>query len=75
MGFLERPGGQHGWSTEHNGRVMGDGIDKDFCRRFEFYFHETLFEGSVSTLKCLNHLNSSDHFTGLVCLESDQQII
>lgn len=75
MGFPERPGGQHVWSTEHNGRVMGNGVGKDLCKRFEFYFHETPFEGSVRILKCLNCMNSSDHFIERVCLESDQQII
>lgn len=75
MGFLERPGGQHGRSTEHNERVIGDGVGKDLCKRFEFYFHETPFEENVRILKCLNCLNSSDRFIGLVCLESDQQII
>lgn len=61
-------------STEHNGRVMGDGVGKGLCKRFGFYFHEMPLEGSVRIQKCLNYLNSSDHFAELVHLGPDQQM-
>ena len=54
---------------------MGGGVGKGLCKRFEFYFHETPWEGSVRIQKCFSYLNSSDPLTELVHLGSDQQII
>ena len=71
---MERPGSQHDWSTERSDESDGDGVGRGLCKRFGLDFNETPLEGSVSP-ECLNYLNSSDHFTGLIHLGSDQQII
>lgn len=74
---LEDPVGQEANMTAVQNKTGSDrgGVGRGLCKRFRFYFNEMPLQRNVKIQKCLNYLNSSDHFIGLGHLGSDQQII